>query len=107
MTNFESITSIESALTAVVTEHVQTDFPKRLGDLGRLVKIQGIAWDAFDAANLEKSAEAVAELLTQTGVFKEVEIRRAEVDGKVGAPAIVARRPAKKPCSAMEPGLFG
>lgn len=95
MTNFESITSIESALTAQVTELVQTDFPKRLGDLGRLVKIQGIAWDAFDAANLEQSAEAVAELVTQTGVFKEVEIRRAEVDGKPGAPAIVARRPAK------------
>jgi len=37
----------------------------------------------------------VAELFKQTGVFELVEIRRAEANGKVGAPAVVARRQAR------------
>jgi cysteinylglycine-S-conjugate dipeptidase len=95
MNNFASINQIEQNLVDQVREVVDTDFAKRIGDLGRLVKIEGIAWDAFDAANLETSAEAVAELLRETGVFDFVEIRRAELDGIAGSPAVVARRPAK------------
>ncbi|MBZ4359583.1 hypothetical protein LAM19_25345, partial [Mycobacterium tuberculosis] len=34
-----------------------------LGELGELVAIPGIAWDSFDAADLDRSAEAVAALL--------------------------------------------
>jgi acetylornithine deacetylase/succinyl-diaminopimelate desuccinylase-like protein len=95
MSNFASINQIEQNLVDQVREVVDTDFAKRIGDLGRLVKIEGIAWDAFDAANLENSAEAVAELLRETGVFDFVEIRRAELDGVAGSPAVVARREAK------------
>ena len=95
MNNFPTQDQVNEDLAKRVTELVQLNFPKRLGQLGQLVKIQGIAWDAFDAANLEQSAEAVAELIRQTGVFTEVEIRRSEVDGKPGAPAVVARKPAK------------
>jgi len=95
MNNFPALNQIDEALALRVTEMVQLNFPKRLGQLGQLVKIQGIAWDAFDSTNLEASAEAVAELIRSTGVFTEVEIRRSEVDGKPGAPAVVARKPAK------------
>ncbi len=95
MNNFPSVDAIQSDLVAQVRDVVGGDFARRVGDLGRLVKIQGIAWEAFDAANLETSAEAVAQLLRETGVFELVEIRRAEADGKPGSPAVVARRAAK------------
>lgn len=95
MNNFPSVTSIESELVERVREIVNGDFARRIGDLTRLVKIQGIAWEAFDAANLEESAEAVAELFRQTGVFDLVEIRRAELDGVPGSPAVVAHRAPK------------
>jgi acetylornithine deacetylase/succinyl-diaminopimelate desuccinylase-like protein len=95
MNNFPSVTQLEDNLVSQVREIVETDFSRRIGDLGRLVKIQGIAWDAFDAANLQTSAEAVAQLFHETGVFETVEIRTAVLDGIPGSPAIVARRPAK------------
>lgn len=95
MNNFPNVEAIQSDLVAQVQDVVGGDFARRVGDLGRLVKIQGIAWEAFDAANLETSAEAVAQLLRETGVFELVEIRRAEADGKPGSPAVVARRAAK------------
>jgi acetylornithine deacetylase/succinyl-diaminopimelate desuccinylase-like protein len=95
MNNFASINQIDQNLVSQVRDLVDGDFAGRIGDLGRLVKIEGIAWDAFDAANLETSAEAVAELLRDTGVFELVEIRRAELDGVAGSPAVVARRAAK------------
>jgi acetylornithine deacetylase/succinyl-diaminopimelate desuccinylase-like protein len=95
MNNFPSVTQLEDNLVSQVREIVETDFSRRIGDLGRLVKIQGIAWDAFDAANLQTSAEAVAQLFRETGVFETVEIRTAVLDGIPGSPAIVARRPAK------------
>ena len=60
-----------------------------------LAKIPGIAWEAFDPAELERSAEAVAKIFSETGIFDFVEIRRAEANGKPGAPAIVAKRAAK------------
>ena len=74
---------------------IDANFEKGLEELKKLVRIPGIAWDAFDAKNLELSAEAIANLFRETGVFEIVEIRRATVDGKAGAPAIVARRAAR------------
>lgn len=95
MNNYPSVTELEGNLVSQVREIVENDFSRRIGDLGRLVKIQGIAWDAFDAANLQTSAEAVAQLFRETGVFETVEIRTAVLDGIPGSPAVVARRPAK------------
>ena len=82
-------------LTAQVRSHVDREFSQRIAALGKLVRIPGIAWEAFDANELERSAEAVAELFRASGVFTEVEIKRSVVDGKPGAPAILASRPAK------------
>ncbi len=85
----------EPGLSSKVRAEVDKDFSQRVATLGKLVRIPGIAWDAFDEADLERSAEAVAELFRSSGVFDEVEIKRSIVDGKPGAPAILASRPAK------------
>jgi acetylornithine deacetylase/succinyl-diaminopimelate desuccinylase-like protein len=86
---------LDSISVTLVKEKVEAAFPVALANLGDLVRIPGIAWDAFDPQQLERSAEAVAELLKSTGVFELVEIRRAEAHGKIGAPAVVARREAR------------
>ena len=82
-----------------ITDAATAAFPAAVGTLGDLVRIPGIAWDAFDPENLVRSANAVADLLRGTGVFDFVEIRRApvaaEYGDKLGAPAVVARRAAK------------
>ena len=85
----------DSISVTLVKEKVDAAFPHALAQLGNLVRIPGIAWDAFDASELERSAETVAQLFRETGVFETVEIRRAEANGKTGAPAVVARRQAK------------
>lgn len=85
----------DSISVALVKEKVDAAFPVAIANLGDLVRIPGIAWDAFDPQQLELSAEAVAELFRATGIFELVEIRRSEANGKVGAPAVVARREAR------------
>ena len=95
MTNPADSLTHDSIAATLTKEKVDARFPSALATLGNLVRIPGIAWDAFDAENLEKSAEAVAELFKNTGIFELVEIRRAEAEGKMGAPAVVARRAAR------------
>ncbi|MFM7030260.1 MAG: dipeptidase, partial [Micrococcales bacterium] len=91
--------TLSPELISKVTDGVTAAFPRAIGTLGDLVRIPGIAWDAFDAQNLERSAEAVADLLRQTQIFEFVEIRRApvaaEYGDRLGAPAVVARRAAR------------
>ncbi len=91
---FMNESKIES-LVHDVKESVNLQFPARIADLCDLVRIPGIAWDAFDAADLERSAEAVKALLDDLEIFDLVEIRRASSGDKDGAPAVVARREAK------------
>ncbi len=71
----------------------QQHFPKAVSILGDLVKIPGIAWPAFDQAELERSAKAVAEQLRALDFFDFVEIRRSKKpSGEDGAPAVLARK---------------
>ena len=71
-------------------------FPEALAMLSELVLIPGIAWDAFDPSELEKSAAAVAQLLRDLEVFDSVEILKSKTSGgRLGAPAVVATRAAK------------
>lgn len=91
---FMNESKIES-LVHDVKESVNLQFPARIADLCDLVRIPGIAWDAFDAADLERSAEAVKALLDDLEIFDVVKIRRASAGDKDGAPAVVARRDAK------------
>ncbi|MFM6971797.1 MAG: dipeptidase [Rhodoluna sp.] len=78
-----------------IRQHVANKFPQFLETLKSLARIPGIAWEAFDAAELDKSAEAVAALLRATEVFDSVEIKRAKNGAQIGAPAVLARRAAK------------
>jgi acetylornithine deacetylase/succinyl-diaminopimelate desuccinylase-like protein len=87
--------SLDPNHVSQATEWVSNNFEAATDELARLVRIPGIAWEAFDANNLELSAETIAELLRETGVFELVEVRRASIDGKPGSPAIVARRAAR------------
>jgi acetylornithine deacetylase/succinyl-diaminopimelate desuccinylase-like protein len=66
---------------------VAAQLPGVRADLESLVRIPGIAFDGFDFSQVERSAEAVAELLR--GVLPEVKIVRAG-----GQPAVIGRRPA-------------
>jgi len=66
---------------------VQELWPALRSDLEALVRIPSVSAAAFDAGQVERSAQAVAALLATAGM-PEVEILRAG-----GAPAVVARRP--------------
>ncbi|GAB3859741.1 hypothetical protein GCM10029963_61480 [Micromonospora andamanensis] len=68
-------------------EAVARELPGVRADLERLVRIPGIAFDGFDHSHLERSAEAVAELLRGCGL--DVEVARAG-----GQPAVIGRKPA-------------
>lgn len=82
---------------SAIVEAVALGIPAALSDLGALVRIPGIAWPAFDQSQLERSADAVAELARDTGVFDEVRVLRAHVDDteELGQPAVLATRAAR------------
>jgi acetylornithine deacetylase/succinyl-diaminopimelate desuccinylase-like protein len=88
--------TISPELVVQARKAVETTFPAALETLQDLVRIPGIAWEAFDASQLDKSAETVKQLFESTGVFDQVEILRAGYgQSLVGSPAIVATRKAK------------
>ncbi|MEY4296343.1 MAG: hypothetical protein RL016_189 [Actinomycetota bacterium] len=96
MTTSPEAVSLTPENVPMMRDIVDAHFPSAIAELGRLVKIPGIAWDAFDANNLQLSAEAVAKLLRDLGIFEVVEIRRAESKpGVFGAPAVIATRAAR------------
>ncbi|MEU5548995.1 dipeptidase [Micromonospora sp. NPDC047793] len=68
-------------------EALTRELPGVRADLERLVRIPGIAFEGFDHSHVERSAEAVAELLRGCGL--DVEIVRAG-----GQPAVIGRRAA-------------
>lgn len=74
--------------------HVEKNFEKILEELSSLVAIPGVAWESFDPANLERSAEAVAALARDAGMDTVEILREADDNGVMGAPAVVARRKA-------------
>jgi cysteinylglycine-S-conjugate dipeptidase len=77
-------------------KYTESAFAEALEKLSGLVSIPGIAWEAFDARELDRSAEAVAGLLRETEVFETVEILRSPTpQGPMGAPAVVATRKAR------------
>ena len=80
-----------------VTESVIDEFASRVGELCDLVRIPGIAWEAFDASNLDKSAQAVRDLFASLEIFDSVEVVTAKIGDtdKDGSPAILAHRAAK------------
>lgn len=78
-------------------EAAASGIPSALADLGALVRIPSIAFPGFDEEPVQLSAEAVAELVRDTGLFETVEIRRAVIPGtdEQGKPAVLATRAAR------------
>ncbi|MCO1340084.1 dipeptidase [Kocuria polaris] len=77
-----------------IAARVRQEFSRTLDELKHLVTIPSVAWEAFDPAELTRSAEAVSELVRSTGI-DDVQILTAATDtGAQGSPAVVARRPA-------------
>lgn len=65
-----------------------------MNDLCDLVRIPSVSWPSFDATEVQRSAEAVAHLASEIGIFDSVQILRSKVNGsdELGQPAVVARR---------------
>lgn len=73
---------------------IDRSFSSTLGRLKELVAIPGIAWPSFDREPLERSAQAVANLLRDAGLPAVQVLACDKPDGTQGGPAVVARRPA-------------
>ncbi|MBM6621418.1 dipeptidase [Micrococcaceae bacterium RIT802] len=78
-----------------LTERVNRAFDQTVSELKSLVAIPGIAWEAFDVAELARSAEAVAALVRSTGMDDVQILSVKTAEGVPGAPAVVGRRPAQ------------
>ena len=83
-------------------EAVQAGLPTAIAELSTLVRIPSVSWDGFDPEQVRASAERVAELARETGVFETVEVIQEPIPadavsgaGKLGLPAVLARRPAR------------
>ncbi|MDQ1609111.1 MAG: cysteinylglycine-S-conjugate dipeptidase [Microbacteriaceae bacterium] len=74
---------------------VQESLPATIADLSNLVRIPSVS--SLDPASVAASADAVAALLRETGVFDSVSIAQAPIgDGpKLGQPAVLATRAAR------------
>ena len=60
------------------------------------MRIPSVSWEGYDQQEVQRSAEHVAELLRQLGIFERVSIERAaEPSGALGRPAVLATREAK------------
>lgn len=83
---------------------MSSGFPVAVADLSRLVRIPSVSWAAFDARHVSDSADAVAALVRDLGVFDSVQVSRAPIgtatsdDGaeqQLGQPAVLATRAAR------------
>lgn len=75
-------------------DRVAEHFPALRHDLETLVRIPSVSNPSFDQANVQATAYAVATLLSDAGML-DVDVLHVEgPDGRPGAPAVVARRPA-------------
>ena len=80
-----------------VRDAANAGVPAALADLGTLVRIPSIAFPGFDPAEVRRSADAVAALAADLGVFDRVEVRDAAIAGtdERGMPAVLASRAAR------------
>ena len=81
---------------------VQAGLPVAIAELSTLVRIPSVSWDGFDPEHVRASAERVADLARETGVFDSVDVIQEPIPadavsgaGKLGMPAVLARRAAR------------
>jgi acetylornithine deacetylase/succinyl-diaminopimelate desuccinylase-like protein len=94
---FESFAHKITGMTASISDVrtlVSQAFPQSLEDLKDLVRIPSVSWSSFDSAHVVRSAEKVADLARNTGIFDTVQILRSlkSDTAELGQPAVVARR---------------
>ncbi len=91
-------TSLDAAAAAARLDELRARtaaaFPRIRADLEALVRIPSVSNSAFDQAHVAQSAAAVADLLRGTGLDDVEILTVTTADGRTGAPAVVARRPA-------------
>jgi acetylornithine deacetylase/succinyl-diaminopimelate desuccinylase-like protein len=104
MTSPSTPESAHSAAAVATTAHahalreaVEAGFPSAIAELTSLVRIPSVSWDGFDPEQVRASAEKVAELARETGVFDTVEVIQVPIPGSdvLGLPAVLARRAAR------------
>lgn len=83
----------EGVDVAALRNAVSGSFSQTVEELKELVAIPGIAWEAFDPSQLERSAQAVSALISGLEL-DDVKILRVDVDGRTGGPAVVATKAA-------------
>lgn len=84
----------DPADVSVLRSRVRTLFPGLRAELESLVRIPGVSSPAFDAAQVQRSAEVVAGMLRDAGLPEVQVLTATRADGLVSRPAVVARRPA-------------
>ncbi|WP_120336997.1 dipeptidase [Cryobacterium soli] len=93
------ITQPEAAgpLDSGLRNAVEQELPRTLADLCALVRIPSVSWAAFDREHVRTSAEAVAALVREIGIFDSVTVTQAGIPGsdELGQPAILATRAAR------------
>lgn len=78
----------------ILRSRTAREFPRLRTDLEDLVRIPSVSNAEFDQAHVAESADAVAALLRDAGL-DDVQVLHVDgPDGRPGAPAVVARRPA-------------
>jgi acetylornithine deacetylase/succinyl-diaminopimelate desuccinylase-like protein len=98
-----STQNTDPVLLQALRDAVQAGFPAAVADLSRLVRIPSVSWEAFDPSHVARSADAVASLVRDLGVFDDVTVARAPIGAQdsssapavLGQPAVLATRAAK------------
>ncbi|MDN4595855.1 dipeptidase [Leifsonia virtsii] len=93
----DTTTTAQDAAEREVRAAVEAGLPSAIADLSQLVRIPSVSWSAFDPANVRRSAEAVAGLLADTGMFESIEVKQAPIGegDTLGQPAVLATRAAR------------
>jgi len=91
------VSSVVPELDSALREAVESGLPSTIADLCALVRIPSVSWAAFDPNQVAASADAVAALARDLGVFDVVEVKQAGIPGtdELGQPAVVATRAAR------------
>lgn len=92
----DRIAAESAASEQKVRAAVEEGFDTAVKELGDLVRIPSVSWDAFDPAHVARSAETVAGLVRGLEVFESVKVLRASInDQQQGQPAVLATRAAR------------
>jgi acetylornithine deacetylase/succinyl-diaminopimelate desuccinylase-like protein len=89
-------TAHSASLLPLVRDHVATGMAAYRRLLDQLARIPSVSWPSFDQAQVQRSAEVVAQAARETGIFESVNIfREPTADGSLGQPSVIARRSAR------------